>query len=110
MYNAEDKNIITDWVGLGDTVDVFKVITDKNGQLVFSGNDEDTIAALVSKEIKLALVDANGKTIKLTFDQADGDYSTNVNLMADAEYFLSVTSSKPKESSTDYKIAITKNI
>ena len=89
---------------------MFKVSTDENGQLIFSGNNGSTDAALISQEIKLALVDVNGQAVSLTFDETTGSYTTNVNLMADTEYYLSVTSSKPKEKNTDYSIAIDKKL
>ena len=103
----DNDNVITDWVGFGDTVDVFKVKTDENGQLIFR---DATGSALEDQDVKLALVDVNGKAISLTFDKNTGEYTTKVNLMADAEYYLSVTSSKPKEKNTDYSIAIDKKL
>ena len=103
-YAVDD--VIENWVGFGDTSDVFRVFTDENGQLVFSGNNEDTMDALASKEITLSLVDVNGKKVSLVFDKVSGSYTSKNILRADAEYFLTVKSAKPKSQNTDFQIAI----
>ena len=98
--------VISDWVGYGDETDVFKVMTDANGQLVFNGDNADTSAALKSKEITLQLADYNGKSVALTFDKESGAYASKSILMADTEYYLTVKSAKPKNQNTDFQIAI----
>ena len=103
-YGAGDE--ISNWVGFGDAVDCFKVYTDKNAQLTFGGNDAGTMSALTSKEITLALFDENGKAVACDFDKTTGLYTSKTILMADREYYLSVTSAKPAEKNTDYGIAI----
>ena len=108
LYEAENSNIIGDWVGFGDAVDVFKVMTGDNGQLVFAGNNDDTEEALSKREITLSLVDANGRAVSLSFNSTDGKYTTATTLMADSEYYLAVNSTQPNTKNTAYSIAIAK--
>ena len=110
-YGAGDS--ITDWVGFGDSVDVFKIRLediadsyDDNGRLVFSGAGDDTKDALIDKDIKLSLVDANGKSIALTFDAESGNYVSKNVLTAGVDYFLSVKNSNEKKQNIDYNIDI----
>ena len=106
-------NNINDWVGFGDAVDVFKIrledIADRyddNSQVVFRGSNEDTANALIDKEIKLSLVDANGKSVALTFDKESGRYTSKNILMAGADYYLTVKNSNAKKQNIDYDIDI----
>ena len=103
---AEVGDVITDWVGFGDAVDVFKVRTDSNGQLFFDGNDDATANALVSRAITLGLADSAGKAVKLTYDKEAGSYLSNNILMADADYYLEVKSANPNKQNTAYQIAV----
>ncbi len=109
-YGAGDT--VSDWVGFGDSVDVFKIRLDDfvdnyddNGRLVFSGSG-DTQDALIDKEIKLTLVDANGKSVALTFDKESGNYTSKNVLTAGVDYFLTVKNSNEKKQNIDYNIDI----
>ena len=110
-YNTA-KNI-EDWVGFGDAVDVFKIrledidekIGSNNGQVVFKGIGA-TADALIDKEIKLSLVDANGRSVALTFDKESGSYTSKNILMAGADYYLTVKNSNEKKQNIDYQIDI----
>ena len=105
VYGNNDS--IENWVGFGDNVDVFKVRTDSNGQLVFAANgDEDTAAALINREITLALADGSGRNVSLAFDKSTGAYTSNIILMADAEYYLTVRSSNPNNRNNDFNISV----
>ena len=102
---------ITDWVGFGDAVDVFKIRLEDiaggadNGQVVFSGVG-DTIDALIGNDIELSLVDANGNSISLTFDSEKGNYTSTDTLMAGVDYYLTVKNSNEKKQNIDYNIDI----
>ena len=98
--------MITDWVGLGDANDVFKIKLDENGQISFLG-DENTISALKNKEIAISLVDSAGKSVALTLDKTDYSYDSNVILMANVDYFLNVKSANPNKVDTEYSFGIT---
>ena len=107
-----DNDTIKDWVGFGDAVDVFKIRLndnadryDDNRQVVFSGIGT-TANALIDKEIKLSLVDANGKSVALTFDKESGSYTSKNILMAGADYYLTVKNSNAKKQNIDYDIDI----
>ena len=106
-----DADTITDWVGFGDAADVFKIRLDEiengvgNGQVVFSGID-DTADALIDKELSLSLVDANGKSVALTFDKVTGNYTSKEILMAGVDYYLTVKNSNEKKQNIDYSIDI----
>ena len=108
-YGAGDA--ITDWVGFGDAVDVFKIRLEDiaggadNGQVVFSGVG-DTIDALIGNDIELSLVDANGNSISLTFDSEKGNYTSTDTLMAGVDYYLTVKNSNEKKQNIDYNIDI----
>ncbi|MBO5924448.1 MAG: hypothetical protein J6Q81_08035, partial [Lentisphaeria bacterium] len=111
-YGSGFNTRITDWVGFGDSIDVFKIRLediadsyDDNGRLVFSGFG-DTKDALIDKDIKLSLVDANGKAVALTFDAESGNYISKNILTAGVDYFLSVKNSNTKKHSIDYNIDI----
>ena len=111
VFDAGD--CITDWVGFGDAIDVFKIRFNaddiaENGQLVFSAKDDDaeTASALISKKITLALVDANGKAVTLNFDKVSGDYISKDILMAGVDYYLTVKDSDDKKYNVDYNIEI----
>ena len=102
---TEVENVINDWVGFGDTVDVFKVSLKENGKVIFSGNgttDED----LIAKNLTLSLVDGQGKAVSLVFDKTTGEYTSKNNLIAGTEYFLSVKNTKPSQMNISYSIAI----
>ena len=73
--------------------------------MVFSGAG-DTKDALIDKDIKLSLVDANGKSIALTFDAESGNYVSKNVLTAGVDYFLSVKNSNEKKQNIDYNIDI----
>ena len=103
----DKKTIISDWVGLGDTNDVFKIRLDENGQISFLGNDDNTISALKNKEIAISLVDSAGKSVTLTLDKTDNSYDSNVILMANVDYFLNVKSVNPGKADTEYNFGIT---
>ena len=111
-YGSGFNTRITDWVGFGDSIDVFKIRLediadsyDDTGRLVFSGFG-DTKDALIDKDIKLSLVDANGKAVALTFDAESGNYISKNILSAGVDYFLSVKNSNNKKHSIDYNIDI----
>ena len=97
---------ITDWVGFGDAVDVFKIRLEdiaeddmtSNGQVIFKGADSG---------LKLLLVDANGKSVALTYDKESGDYISKNVLMAGVDYYLTVKNSDEKKQNIDYNIDIT---
>ena len=99
---------MSDWVGLGDAVDVFELNFEQNGVVSFEWNDSAEFGkdALASGDISLALVNANGEKVALAFDKGTGIYSTTTVLMADADYYLSVQNKKPSQNSIDYKIDI----
>ena len=61
---------------------------------------------LIDKDIKLSLVDANGKSIALTFDAESGNYVSKNVLTAGVDYFLSVKNSNEKKQNIDYNIDI----
>ena len=108
-----DYDTIQNWVGFGDAVDVFKIRLDEieadigynNGRVKFSGAN-DTKDALIDKEIKLSLVDANGKSVALTFDKESGSYTSKNILMAGVDYYLTVKNSNAKKQNIDYDIDI----
>ena len=105
---TEEKTVIHDWVGFGDAVDVFKMRMDEIGTLCFDGVNAETGNAISSKEIALTLYDANGKSVALVFDQANGmDYSKNI-LLANTDYYLQIKSADAKNNDTEYQIAINK--
>ena len=111
LYRADagnGMNIISDWVGFGDSVDVFKVMTDTNGQLVFAGSNDATDEALSKREITLSLVDANGNWINLNFNGENGEYTTATTLMADSEYYLAINSTQSYAKNNTYSIAVNK--
>ena len=107
--NTFGVGTLSNWVGFGDAVDVFELKFDQNGVVTFDWNDGAAYGddALFSKEITLTLVDANGKSVALTFDKVNGSYTSNNVLMADVEYYLSVKHNKPAQSNIDYKIDVT---
>lgn len=107
--NTFGVGTLSNWVGFGDAVDVFELKFDQNGVVNFDWNDSAAYGddALFSKEITLTLVDANGKSVALTFDKVNGSYNSNTVLMADVEYYLSVKHNKPDQSNIDYKIDVT---
>ncbi|MBR7130593.1 MAG: fibronectin type III domain-containing protein [Lentisphaeria bacterium] len=107
--NAQEylpDQIIRDWVGFGDAVDVFKIDNLNNGILSFSAHNVETADALTGKDITLSLMDINGKTVALTFDKETGVYNSKNVLLADSEYYLMVKSASPKSENTDYQIKI----
>jgi len=108
LYRADAGTNIEDWVGFGDAVDVFKVMTDSNGQLVFGGNNDVTDEALSKREITLSLVDANGNWVSLNFNSENGEYTTATTLMADSEYYLAINSTQPYAKNNTYSITVNK--
>jgi hypothetical protein len=95
---------LSNWVGFGDSVDVFELKFSENGVVSLDWNGDD---ALLNKEIALTLMDANGKSVALTFDKVNGIYTSKNILMADSEYYLSVTNKKSNQNNIDYTIDIT---
>ncbi len=99
-----NNELIENWVGFGDAVDVFKIRTDENGVLVFQGSNEATIEALLDKDITLTLADVNGKSVALTFDAALGEYVSKNILLADTNYYLQIKSADSKTGDTAFAI------
>ncbi|MBO5722537.1 MAG: hypothetical protein J6S19_05435, partial [Lentisphaeria bacterium] len=107
----DTEHSIEDWVGFGDVTDVFKINLadeefDDNHVVTFEGKDAETVSALKSKAITLALVDENGKSVALTFDSNTGNYTSKITLMADTEYYLTVKNAKAKDTNIAYNIGI----
>jgi hypothetical protein len=110
VYNNKENATISDWVGFGDATDVFALQFSKNGVVTFDWTDSKNPVygqdALLSKELTLTLVDANGKSVGLTFDKVEGTYTTKTVLLADADYYLTVKNAKPNQNNIDYQIDI----
>ncbi len=108
--NTESKGYgkgdsITDWVGLGDASDVFKVNLDANGQVTFEC-DEELQEAIAGKGASVTLLDSNGKSVALTYDSANGIYTSKNILCAGVDYYLNVKNSNTAKFSIDYEIGI----
>ncbi|MBO7329051.1 MAG: hypothetical protein J6W00_09810 [Lentisphaeria bacterium] len=96
---------IDDWVGLGDANDVFKVRLDANGQVKFVC-DEELQEAIAGKGATVTLLDSTGKSVALTYDSAEGVYTSKNILCAGVDYYLNVKNSNTAKFSVDYTIAI----
>ena len=96
---------ITDWVGLGDASDVFKVNLDANGQVTFEC-DEELQEAIAGKGASVTLLDSTGKSVALTYDSANGIYTSKNILCAGVDYYLNVKNSNTAKFSIDYEIGI----
>lgn len=104
-HRYAETEAIKNWVGFGDAVDVFKLRTADNGVLLFTGDNEATIEALIDKEITLTLTDVNGKSVALTFDAIDGAYVSKNILLANTDYYLQIKAADAKTGSVDYQIS-----
>ena len=109
-FDANDT--ISDWVGFGDSVDVFKIRlgdidadVNSNSRVKITTSDEKTKAALDNWELGLSLVDANGWYVGLNY-VGDGVFETDRVLSADTDYYLSVNNYASWQKNIDYKFDI----
>ncbi len=109
-FDANDT--ISDWVGFGDSVDVFKIRlgdidadVNSNSRVKIVTSDDETKAALDNWELGLSLVDANGWYVGLNY-VGDGVFETDRVLSADTDYYLSVNNYASWQKNIDYKFDI----
>ena len=113
-YNISDgSNTVTDWVGFGDSRDVFKVTLEENNvqpdqRLAFVAENDETMSAFKDNAIKLSLVDEDGNTIDLAFDSDNNRFICDTETMLTAgDYYLTVsTDDQSKYSNIDYSFKI----
>ena len=106
--DAEDYDrgdTISSWVGMGDASDVFKINLDKNGVVEFTCDDE-TKQAIAGKEISVTLLDSNGKSVALTYDNTTGTFKSNTVLGSDVDYYLNVKNNNTAKYSTNFGITV----
>ena len=103
---------IEDWVGFGDSVDVFKIrlddlenVDNDNSKVRLTTTDPATIEALNNWELSLSLVDANGWYVGLNYI-GDGVFETDRILSSDTDYYLSVNNNASWQKNIDYDFDI----
>ena len=103
---------IEDWVGFGDSVDVFKIrlddlenVDNDNSKVRITTTDTATIEALNNWELSLSLVDANGWYVGLNYI-GDGVFETDRILSSDTDYYLSVNNNASWQKNIDYDFDI----
>ncbi len=103
---------IEDWVGFGDSVDVFKIrlddlenVDNDNSKVRITTADTATIEALNNWELSLSLVDANGWYVGLNYI-GDGVFETDRILSSDTDYYLSVNNNASWQKNIDYDFEI----
>ena len=95
---------ITGWVGFGDARDFIKFELAEDGRIQLTLNDEATMNALASKEIKLSCLDENGKSVAIAVDKNDPFTVLSKKDVSAGNYYLGVTCANVKKYDTYYSI------
>ena len=107
---GRSETTMTDWLGYGDSQDVFKFTADNTGilSLDVSKFGEDLDLA----KIKLKVQDANGKTVAMSKVKGSSidtgfQYNSKKALIAGSEYTVTLSISNEKKYKADYSLGLT---
>ena len=107
---GRSETTMTDWLGYGDSQDVFKFTADNTGilSLDVSKFGEDLDLA----KIKLKVQDANGKTVAMSKIKGSSidtgfQYNSKKALIAGSEYTVTLSISNEKKYKADYSLGLT---